>query len=197
MNSLTFNFVVSWFVVKPKLVCLNMYSFPANWTKKQNLVLLDSTSILRAQITLNNQFDYVLEYDWWDYIIFFKLKSTIRPVLLYKSASKLSHLYVRVQHNVHSVLITRYGVASCMPSYTWHRYTYNRVINLFVQTPTNNHTSPSPFQCLYVDIYLNYHDNYFVCSINHTLSEWLYSMPEMKSFGVRAILIEMRFVLKN
>ena len=28
------------------------------------------------------------------------------------------------------------------------------------------------------------HDNYFVCSINHTLSEWLYFMPEIKLFGV-------------
>ena len=36
----------------------------------QKQVLLNITSILRAQIPLNDQFDYVFEYDWWDYIIF-------------------------------------------------------------------------------------------------------------------------------
>ena len=42
------------------------------------------------------------------------------------------------------------------------------VINLFVQTPTNNHTSRfSMFICLHIPD----HDNYFVCSINHTLSK--------------------------
>ena len=56
-------------------------------------------------------------------IFFFKLQSTFRPVLLYKSTRKLSNLYVHVQHNINSVSITRSGVASCMLSYTWHRYT--------------------------------------------------------------------------
>ena len=40
----------------------------------------------------------------------------------------------------------------------------------------------SMFICLHTCI--PDHDNYFVCSINHTLSEWLYCMPEIKSFGV-------------
>ena len=68
MNSLTFNFVVSWFIVKPEFVCLNVQ---LSCKLHQKQVQLDSTSILCAQITLNNQFDYVFEYDWWDYILFF------------------------------------------------------------------------------------------------------------------------------
>ena len=83
------------------------------------------------------------------------------------------------------------GVASCMLCYTWHRYTCNCVINLFVQTPTNNPTSPfSMFTCLHIPDHNNY-------SINYTLSEWLYFMPEIRSFGFGAIWIEMRFIAKN
>ena len=37
----------------------------------------------------------------------------------------------------------------------------------------------SMFICLHIPD----HDNYFVCSINYTLSEWWYFMPEIKSFG--------------
>ena len=148
MNSLTFNFVVSWFVVKPKFVCSNMYSFPANWSKISTINTMCTCRLhwIISLTTCLNTTDGI--------IFFFKLQSTIRPVLLYKSASKLSNIYVHVQHNVNSVSITRSGVALCMLSCTWHGYTCNHAINMFVQTPTNNHTSPSPFQWLYVYIYL-------------------------------------------
>ena len=110
MNSLTFNFVVSWFVVKSKLVCLNMYSFPANWTKNKYYYIVHQYYVHRLHwiISLTTCLNTT------DGMIFiFKLQSTIRPVLLYKSTRKLSNLYVHVQHNVNSVSITWSGVASC------------------------------------------------------------------------------------
>ena len=132
-------------------------------------------------------------------IFFFKLQSTIRPVLLYKSASKLSNLYVHVQHNVNSVSITLSGVASCMLSYTWHIYLYacNCVINLFVQTPTNNHTSPSPFQCLYVYTYLT--TIILLCLFNQSYFEWMivFQARNKAIWSWRSVWIEIHFIAKN
>ena len=126
-----------------------------------------------------------------DGIIFFiKLQSTIRPVLLYmymcSIMSILSQLHDQVWLHVYCLTldidIPVIGLLICLYKHLQTITLHPRLFNIYMFTYTKN----VPDQ-----------DNYFVCSINHILSERLYFMPEIKSVGVEAIWIEMHFIAKT